>query len=578
MSEAIQYPSSTEAIARTVQTAEHESLDFYCGIIVPPQEEGQPEPRHPIALRILGDTTIAFYGFEVDLQDDTLYGFNALLHASEAASADRLSALGLDHNTTTTEFEYTLSNLQVIFNGLAKTDMIGSAVLDGTQVFVLNPNIVITDEREKQSRAAVSKPRLVPRAQPKPLKHEGGTKVKAKPENEQRSAIRATAKKAQRPLALAVDRPLPAERQGHKTAKERLVVYDEDRFATKDSEDMRRERALSDVLAVYRDHPRVALRLAEQSFSPIQTGGSLETLKDYLQFIGQFPVLTAEQEVELFTTIQEGLDTYRSLDDPATMSPEQEALIIDMAVAHQKAELCNLRLAVSIAKRYFGLLNISPIDLIQEANMGVKKAVSRFDYTTGNKFSTYGTWWIRQRIIRSIADKGTLIRMPVHAHEQMGSIRKAKVTLERTLGRKPDISELAAATGIGEATVDLLETMSKEPLSLSQPVSGDDETYTVADAVAHRNVEYVDPTDALAIQESMDKIFGSDVLNNREKAALALAYELPDRLPKEYDPVTANTESTFKQMGAILGVSKSGAQLILQRALKKAQQLGLSEF
>lgn len=538
-----------------LQASPENTLDFYSGIILPEHgQEDQPEPEHPIVIRVLGQKTIGFYGVEVDLEDDTLYGFNALLHSPEAASAGALSQYGLHHRTPMLEFFHTLSNLQAIFNGLAKTDIIGSGTLRGVRAFVLNPNIVFTDERDPDDRA---------QREAQPSSH---TAIRHRTTETPPSP-----KLVQQPVAPSVSRPLPTEKLGPSTSKERLVIYDESHFNATDSSDKRREHAISNVLAAYRDHPRVALKLAEQKFTPAGISGSSDELGNYLKFIGQFPLLTAEQEAELFTTIEAGLNIYKSLTDNANITPEQEAALIDMTVAHHKTESSNLRLVVSIARRYFRVTAMPPLDVIQEGNLGLKKAVSRFDHTTGYKFSTYGTWWIRQSVIRGIADQGRTIRLPVYAHDQLVQIKKSSAVLGSALGRKPTTAELVEATGLDEATIDLLQHMGRDPHSLSEPLD-DDGALTLEGIAADMYTEEHDLVENLTLRGAIDKVFSSDKLDARDKAILAWYFELPDRLPSEYSPIPLSTqEVTHKEIGLLLGITRTGVIAAQQKALAKAR-------
>lgn len=181
-----------------------------------------------------------------------------------------------------------------------------------------------------------------------------------------------------------------------------------------------------------------------------------DVVGDYLRSIGQFPLLNAEQEVELAKDIEAGLMAdavlQESVDFSEPFSEERDALLREIVhrgkTAKERFMESNLRLVVSIARRYTRSSGMDMIDIIQEGNLGLVRAVEKFDYQKGYKFSTYATWWIRQAITRSIPDKSTIIRIPVHMHEKVNSARKADIELTNQLGRKPTVGEVADHLGI----------------------------------------------------------------------------------------------------------------------------------
>lgn len=521
--------------------------DFYNRIIVPEQTEETEEvaPKHPIAVHVIGTTTIGFYGAEVQLEGDKLFGFNTLLHTSEAADAHELAELGLSPETTVTEFQGALADLKDTVNSLARTEIIGSGALRGETVFVLNPNVVVsthTPAVQKQPATKHVAPTITSPVVPPAL---------VRPHREPKVSVA----------------PKP-----RKEPKELLAPYDETCFSSKDSAMMRRERTLSDILAVYRDHPRVALKLAKDGYKPMTTTDTLENLGSYLNFIQQFPLLTAEGEVALFEAIEEGLAVYKNVENPALMTPQQEAAIIDLAIAHQKAELSNLRLVVNIAKRYFKVTSgMSPIEIIQEGNLGLKKAVSRFDYMTGFKFSTYGVAWIRQAANRSIADQGALIRMPVYAHEQWVRLMQRTPKLAESLGRDPTPAELAEATDIDEETVILLLDRGREHYLFSQPISAEAEDLTIGTLVLDTQAMLADPAEAQSNKAEIDAVFASDTLSEREKAILALRFDMPERLPAAFASMIS--AYTIKEISVYFGFSMANTHKIIQGALTKARKI-----
>ena len=196
-----------------------------------------------------------------------------------------------------------------------------------------------------------------------------------------------------------------------------------------------------------------------------------DSVKMYLKDIGRVPLLTAEEELDLAKKMAEG-----------------------DAEAKKKLINANLRLVVSIAKRYVGR-GMSFLDLIQEGNLGLMKAVDKFDYTRGFKFSTYATWWIRQAITRSIADQARTIRIPVHMVETINKLVKISRALLQKLGREPTPAEVAEAMGTTEARVIEIQKIAQDPVSLETPIGEEDDTdrrcgSQYAKGTSQRNIEY----------------------------------------------------------------------------------------
>ncbi|MCW4385998.1 sigma-70 family RNA polymerase sigma factor [Salinibacterium sp. SYSU T00001] len=212
------------------------------------------------------------------------------------------------------------------------------------------------------------------------------------------------------------------------------------------------------------------------SIEPLgSTAAPRDTLGEYLRSIGHFPLLAPEEEVELARAIEVGVIAreYRSAhpnspDDALLRQLEHEG-----EKAHSRFIRSNLRLVVSVAKRYTGL-GLPLMDLIQEGNIGLDRAVKKYDYTKGFKFSTYATWWIRQSITRSLAESAQLIRVPVRVAESVATVRRHLRELEGTLGRRPSNAELALATGLPEAKIRQFLELDRQPVSLNLPLGEDD--------------------------------------------------------------------------------------------------------
>ncbi len=264
--------------------------------------------------------------------------------------------------------------------------------------------------------------------------------------------------------------------------------------------------------------------------------GTVDLTRRYLSELGGFPLLTAEQEVELAQAIEAGRLAEEEL---ATTTPSRvrKTLLEKQAAAAEVARSTfiqsNLRLVVSIAKRYQGT-GMTLLDLIQEGNLGLMRAVEKFDYRKGFKFSTYATWWIRQSIGRGIADKARTIRLPSHLVDTMSVLSKASATLLKTLGREPTPAELAEDTGMRLDRVELALQASPDLISLSVPIGEDDAE--LGDMLADDNAEA--PFDAAALSLAKSDLHTlPDFLNPREREILSLRFGLEGEHPLTLDEV-----------------------------------------
>lgn len=200
----------------------------------------------------------------------------------------------------------------------------------------------------------------------------------------------------------------------------------------------------------------------------------------YLDAIAKTPLLTAVGEVELARTIEAGLFAQKILDGEATSSvqatdEELEAVAAEGRSAVQQFVQANLRLVVSVARKY-GRSQMPLLDLVQEGNTGLIRAVEKFDYAKGFKFSTYATWWVRQAISRGIAQQGRIVRLPVHVAEQVNQVSAVRRNLERQLGRDPELAEIAEELGLEESRIVDLLRYSRDHVSLDAPVEADGDT------------------------------------------------------------------------------------------------------
>jgi RNA polymerase primary sigma factor len=263
---------------------------------------------------------------------------------------------------------------------------------------------------------------------------------------------------------------------------------------------------------------------------------SLDSLRLYLRSIGRVELLTAEEEVELAQRIEKG----------------------DMAAKRHMVE-ANLRLVVSIAKGYLGR-GLSFLDLIQEGSLGLIRAVEKFDYRRGYKFSTYATWWIRQAVTRAIADKARTIRIPVHMVEKLNRVAHVERQLVQRLGREPEPHEIAAELKVSVREVRDILRVAQMPISLEKPV-GDEEESELGDFVADDATE--EPFEAATENLQREDIQKAlDALPERERQVIELRYGL-----RGHEPLT------LEEVGRAFGVTRERIRQIENNTLKKLKQL-----
>ena len=224
--------------------------------------------------------------------------------------------------------------------------------------------------------------------------------------------------------------------------------------------------------------PRPRRSAAERLDGPSESrrdraeGSSFDPVRMYLKEIGKVPLLTADEEKTLARRLEAGLQAEERIAVDPTMGPEQlageQAIVEDGALAKRQLTEANLRLVVSIAKRYVGR-GMALLDLVQEGNLGLIRAVEKFDYTKGFKFSTYATWWIRQAITRAIADQARTIRIPVHMVETMNKVLRIQRQMLQELGREPSVDEVAQKVDLTPDKVREIQRIAQEPLSLETP-------------------------------------------------------------------------------------------------------------
>jgi RNA polymerase primary sigma factor len=298
----------------------------------------------------------------------------------------------------------------------------------------------------------------------------------------------------------------------------------------------------------------VASAAADIDLSAIDIDDSISL---YLKEIGRIPLLTAEQEVSLAKRMEAGRNAKRHLGNSRSLSLEERknlsAVIKDGQAAHEHLIKANSRLVVSVAKKYVGR-GVPFLDLIQEGNIGLIRAVKKFDYRRGYKFSTYATWWIRQAVTRAIADQGRTIRVPVHMYEQINRLARVSRQLVQELGRDPTVEEIAAELGVSPKKVERTIKVSQRPLSLEMPVGEEDDSF-LGDFIEDSDAP--SPTDQASqqlLRDQIEDIFVS--LTPREVRILQLRFGLVD-----------GYSYTLEEVGKKFGVTRERIRQIEAQAL-----------
>jgi RNA polymerase primary sigma factor len=314
-----------------------------------------------------------------------------------------------------------------------------------------------------------------------------------------------------------------------------------------------------DVLDVSReDDAEADIRLAEKGADASRRVATSDLVRIYLREIGRVPLLTAEDEVELAKSIEAGLFAEEKLGGGIPMlgaiHGDLELLAGEGVKAKQRLIEANLRLVVSIAKRYIGR-GLVFLDLIQEGNLGLIRAVEKFDYTRGYKFSTYATWWIRQAITRAIADQARTIRVPVHMVETINKLARVQRQLHQELGREASACEIAAEMGLEPERVAEIQRIAQEPVSLQSPI-GEEES-DLGDFI--EDADAVVPMEAAAfimLQDQLERVL--DQLAEREQRIIQLRFGLTDGHPR-----------TLEEVGREFGVTRERIRQIESKTLAK---------
>ena len=387
-----------------------------------------------------------------------------------------------------------------------------------------------------------------------------------------KAAPKLSAAKAKAAAAKAASEEGPGDEHDPADDEPVVVVADDDDTSSDDDSDD--ERPIKSNLDG--PLPRGALVISDTDddndvpvYSSAITGATADPVKDYLKQIGKVALLNAAEEVELAMRIEAGLfaeDTMSTMTEAEKKSSygrELQWVARDGARAKSHLLGANLRLVVSLAKRYTGR-GMQFLDLIQEGNLGLIRAVEKFDYTKGFKFSTYATWWIRQAITRAMADQARTIRIPVHMVEVINKLARVQRQMLQDLGREPTPEELSRELDMTPEKVVEVQKYGREPISLHTPL-GEDGDSEFGDLI--EDTEAVVPADAVGftmLQKQLESLL--DSLSEREAGVIRMRFGLGDGMPK-----------TLDQIGDTFGVTRERIRQIESKTMAKLRHPSRSQ-
>ncbi|WP_418956916.1 RNA polymerase sigma factor [Streptomyces tritici] len=292
---------------------------------------------------------------------------------------------------------------------------------------------------------------------------------------------------------------------------------------------------------------------------PGGSGPTGDLFRQYLREIGRIPLLTAEEEVELARRVEAGLFAEEKLarapDLDSRLAHDLDRLVVMGRMAKRRLIEANLRLVVSVAKRYVGR-GLTMLDLVQEGNLGLIRAVEKFDYARGYKFSTYATWWIRQAMSRALADQARTIRVPVHVVELINRVVRVQRRMLQERGYEPTPEEVAAQLDLLPERVSEVLRLAQEPVSLHAPV-GEEEDVALGDLIEDGDAASpVESAAFLLLREHLDAVLST--LGERERKVVQLRYGLDDGRPR-----------TLEEIGRLFGVTRERIRQIESKTLNK---------
>jgi RNA polymerase primary sigma factor len=324
---------------------------------------------------------------------------------------------------------------------------------------------------------------------------------------------------------------------------------------------------LNQIFAAELTRLQTELKYLPPEQTVLTAGATADPVKDYLKLIGRVALLNAEMEVDLATRVEAGLFAGEKINQDKKMDKKTKRMYEQIVLDGQRAKNhlleANLRLVVSLAKRYTGR-GMLFLDLIQEGNLGLIRAVEKFDYTKGYKFSTYATWWIRQAITRAMADQARTIRIPVHMVEVINKLARVQRQMLQDLGREPTPEELAKELDMTPEKVVEVQKYGREPISLHTPL-GEEGDSEFGDLI--EDSEAIVPADAVSftlLQEQLDSVL--DTLSDRESGVVKMRFGLTDGQPK-----------TLDEIGKVYGVTRERIRQIESKTMSKLRHPSRSQ-
>ncbi|WP_407941012.1 RNA polymerase sigma factor [Nocardioides flavus (ex Wang et al. 2016)] len=405
-----------------------------------------------------------------------------------------------------------------------------------------------------------------------PAKKAAATEAPAKKAAAKKTATKAAAPAKKTAAKKAATSPAPADEVVDLGAVEAPVIGADGKKVLPDIPDAEFEKDVAADPTIKEDEKQAfTVSAADETDEPEQqvmvAGATADPVKDYLKQIGKVPLLNAEMEVELAKRIEAGLFSEEKLAKGGRISPkmleEYEWIAEDGRRAKNHLLEANLRLVVSLAKRYTGR-GMLFLDLIQEGNLGLIRAVEKFDYTKGYKFSTYATWWIRQAITRAMADQARTIRIPVHMVEVINKLARVQRQMLQDLGREPTPEELAKELDMTPEKVIEVQKYGREPISLHTPL-GEDGDSEFGDLI--EDSEAIVPADAVSftlLQEQLHAVL--DTLSEREAGVVSMRFGLTDGQPK-----------TLDEIGKVYGVTRERIRQIESKTMSKLRHPSRSQ-